>query len=87
MAVGLDFFLRGVNQDPGCGGINLSIGITNFVGRLTVTVVRHDANNNGRDASAVRRSVNNLLNRVRVRGCRREFCLCIGNWVVVISRN
>ena len=53
MAVGLDFFLRGVNQDPGCGGINLVRGITNFLGHLDGTIVRHDANNNGQDASAV----------------------------------
>ena len=51
--VGLEFFLRGFKQDPGSGGINTAIGITNFVGRLTGTIVRHDANNSGRDTSYV----------------------------------
>ena len=80
MAVVLDFFLCGVNQDPVHGGINPSIGIKNVLGHLTRNFVRHDSNNNGRDESAIRIAGNNILNRVRVRGCRREFQLCIGNW-------
>ena len=53
MVAGLEFILCGVNQDPGRGGINMAIGITNFVGSLTGTVVRHEANNNGWDAYAI----------------------------------
>ena len=53
MVVGLDFVLLRVNKYPGRGLINLDIVITNCLGRLTGTVVRYDANNNGRDASAI----------------------------------
>ena len=67
MVVGLEFILHWFNQEPGYGGINLVVGITNYVGRLTRTVVSHDANNNGRDASAVRGYGNNILARVRSR--------------------
>ena len=67
MVVGLEFVLFGVNQDPGCGGINPAIGITNSVGRLPVTVIRNDANNNGRGASAIRVAGNNILARGKYR--------------------
>ena len=53
MVVVLEFVLSGVNQEPGRGGIETVIGITNFVGHITGTVVRHDANNNGGDAYVV----------------------------------
>ena len=53
MVIGLEFVLSGVKEDPGRGGINLAIGITNFIGLLTRTVVRYDANNNIRDMSVV----------------------------------
>ena len=53
MMVGLNFVLLGVKKELGSGGINLAIGITNFVGSLTGTVVRHEANNNGWDAYAI----------------------------------
>ena len=51
MLLGLEFVLCGFNQEPVHGGINPAIGITNSVGRLTRNVVRHDAIDNGRDAS------------------------------------
>ena len=44
--VGLLFILIGIKHEPVCDGINLAIGITNYVGRLIRTVVRHDDNNN-----------------------------------------
>ena len=47
MVVGLEFVLRGIKHEPGHGGINPSIGITDSVRHYTVTIVRHDANNNG----------------------------------------
>ena len=67
MVIGLDFFLNEAKQDPGRGVINMATGITNSVGRLTRTVVRHDANNNIRDVSAIRVSRNNILDRGRGR--------------------
>ena len=87
MVVSLGFVLRGVNKEPGCGGINLVIGIINCVGCLTGTVVRHDANNNLRYVSAVRGYGNNILSRGRGRGRRREFHLCIFIERVVTGRN
>ena len=68
MVVGLDFFLHGVKQEPGCGVINLSIDITNFVGYLTRNFVRHDANNNLNYSYAFQRDINNILARGRDRG-------------------
>ena len=53
MVVGLELVLCGVKQEPSRGGINPSIGIANSVGHLTGTVVMHDSNNNGQDASTV----------------------------------
>ena len=53
MMVGSYFVLCGVKQEPSRGGINPSIGIANSVGHLTGTVVMHDSNNNGQDASTV----------------------------------
>ena len=38
----VEFVLSGVKQDPGRSGINLSIGVTISVGRLSKTVGRHD---------------------------------------------
>ena len=55
----------------------------NYIGRLTRTVVRHDANNNDQKASAVRGAGNNIPDRGRVRAGRREFRLCRVNWGVV----
>ena len=46
MVVGLEFTPRGVKQEPGFCGRNSYICIKNSVGRLTGTVVSHDANNN-----------------------------------------
>ena len=69
--VGLEFVLCGFRQEPGRGGINLDIGITNFVGCLTGTVVRNDVNINGWDASAIQLSGNKILARSRGRGKRR----------------
>ena len=86
MMVGLKFVLLGVKKELGSGGINLAIGITNFVGRLNRTVVIHNANNNGRDASAIEGVVNNILGRERGRGIGREFRLCRVNWGVVTGR-
>ena len=63
MVVALEFVLCGVNQEPGRGGINPAICITNFLGRITVTVGRYDSNNNDWGAYAVRGSVNNILSR------------------------
>ena len=68
MVLGLDLVISGVKQEPGRGVISTSIGITNSVGHLTETVVRHDANNNDRDASTVRGSGNNIMARDRGRG-------------------
>ena len=45
MLVGLEFVLHESKQELGRGGINLAIGITNFVGRLNITIFRNDANN------------------------------------------
>ena len=71
MVVRLEFLLRGVNQEPGRGGINPAIGITNFLGRFTGNVVSNDANNNGRGVSSVQGVGNNILARGRDRGTRR----------------
>ena len=76
IVVGLELVLRGANQEPGCGGMNLAICIVNSVGHLTGTVVSHDANNDGWDASAVLGYRNNILNRNRGRGRRRDIRLC-----------
>ena len=45
--------MRGFMYNPGRGGINPAISITNFVGHISRTVGRHDADNNGQDSSAV----------------------------------
>ena len=66
----LEFALHEVKQEPGSGGINPAIGITNFVGCITGTFFMHDANNNDRDASAVQLYGNNILARVRDMGRR-----------------
>ena len=68
IVVGLEFLLSRFKQDPGRGGINMDIGITNCLGRLTVTVGRHDANNNFWDASAVQGSGNKIMDRYRGTG-------------------
>ena len=73
----MEFFLRRVKKDPGRGGINMAIVIKNPVVHLTRNVVRHDANNNGWDASSIRGSRNNILDRGR-----GGFRLCIVNWSV-----
>ena len=83
MVVGLELVLSGVKQEPGCGGINTTIGIMNLVGRLTGTVVRNDANNNFRDASSIQGSGNNIIYRGRVRGISKELHLCRVNRGVV----
>ena len=87
MVVGLEFVLCGVNQDPGLGGINTAIGITNSVGRITRTVVGHDSSNNVWDASYFQGSGNNILKRCEVRGWRRYFRLCIVIQGFVAVRN
>ena len=46
------FVVHGVNKEPNHGGINRAIGVTNSVGHLPGTVISHDANNIGQDASA-----------------------------------
>ena len=53
MLIVVEFVLCGVKQEPSRGGTNPSIGIANSVGHLTGTVVMHDSNNNGQDASTV----------------------------------
>ena len=45
--------MRGFMYNPGRGGINPAISITNFVGHISRTVGRHDADNNGQDSSSV----------------------------------
>ena len=86
MGVVLELFLCGVKQEPGRGGRNRSICITNSVGCLTGTIVRHNANNNGRDASAFRGSRNHELNIGRIRGSMNGFRLCVVNQIVVTGR-
>ena len=71
MVVGLKFLLCWFKQEPSSGGINSAIGITNFVGCLTRTVVRHDAKNNGWYVSAVQVFGNNIMDRGRGRGRSR----------------
>ena len=83
MVLGLEFVLPRVKQEPGRGVMNTAIYIMMFLGRLTGTFVRNDANNNGWDASSVRGSGNNILVRARGRGIRREFHLCRVNRGVV----
>ena len=85
MAAGLKFFLCGVKKDPGRGGINPDIGITNSIECLTGTFSSHDANNIGRDASIVQGSVNNTLSRCRGKGGRKDFRFCIINQGVFIG--
>ena len=51
--VGLEFVLCGFRQEPGRGGINPDIGITDFLGHIIGTVFRNYSNNNGQDAFAV----------------------------------
>ena len=63
MVAGLKFYLHGVNKGPVWGGINTPIEITNYVGCLVGTVVRHDANNHYRGEPAVQRSGNKIMDR------------------------
>ena len=58
------FFFHGDKQEPSRGGINPVICITNSVGRLAETVVRHDDNNNGPDVSTVQVALHNIMSRV-----------------------
>ena len=54
MSVFVTFFhgtCRGVNQEPGRGGVNLAKDITNSVGHFTGNFVRYDTYNNGRGAT------------------------------------
>ena len=67
----MEFILNGVNQNPDCGGINMAIGITDYVGYLTRTIVRNDANNNGRGVSSVQEAKKNILARGSIREGRR----------------
>ena len=60
--------MRGFMYNPGRGGINPAISITNFVGHISRTVGRHDANNNFWDASAVQGSGNKIMDRYRGTG-------------------
>ena len=83
VVVGLEFVVLEVKQEPGCDGINMSIDIKKIVRHLTGTVVRNDTNNNGQNASAVRGYGNNILDRGRIRGSRREFYLFRVNWIFV----
>ena len=80
MVVVVELVLCGVNREPGRGGINKAIDITNYVGLLVGTVVIHDANNNGQDMASVRGYLNNTLDRGRVRGRRRYLQTCRVNW-------
>ena len=70
MVVGLEY------KEPDSGEINRATGITNYVGRFTGSVVRPYANNNGRDALAVRGGGSNKLAIGNVRWRMREFRLC-----------
>ena len=74
----LEFYyaLCGLNQDPSRGGINPAISTTNYVGHISVTVVRHDENNTSQYASDIQGDVKNILARGRGRGRRREFHAC-----------
>ena len=72
MVVGLEFFLREVNQEPSNDGINPSIGTINYVGHLTGTVISNDANNNGSDAYSFR-------------GYVKEWKVSIKKWLDVAS--
>ena len=86
MVLVLEFFLHGVKHEPVRGGVNPAIGITNYVGCLTGTVLIHDSNNNGQDASAVRGAGNNILDRVKGMGRMKDFRLCrINQGVVTFS--
>ena len=46
MVLVLEFVLRGSKQEISRSGINMAIGITNFVGRLNITVFRNYASTN-----------------------------------------
>ena len=83
MVVGLEFTPRGVKQEPGFCGRNSYICIKNSVGRLTGTVVSHDANNNVRYAPIIQGSVNKKLAMGGGRGRNRELNVCKVNWRVV----
>ena len=71
----LEFVPRGSKQDPGRDRINMTIGITNFSGCLTRTVVRNDPNNNGPDVSAIQGAGNKILTRGRVRRRNKDLRL------------
>ena len=71
MVVVLEFVIFWINQEPGCGGINPAIGITNYVGRLSGTFIRHDANNNGWDPSDVQGYGKKILARIKDRVRKR----------------
>ena len=83
MVVGLEFVLSGINQEPGCGGTNMAIGLANYIGCLYGNVVRHDSNANSRDGTAVQGSGKRKLFRDRGMGRRREFYSCRANREVV----
>ena len=47
----MEFFQHVVKREPGCGGTKLEMGITDYVGCLSRTVVSHDGDNYERVAS------------------------------------
>ena len=49
----------------------MAIGITDYVGYITRTIVRNDANNNGRGVSSVQGAKKNILARGSIREGRR----------------
>lgn len=52
LVAAVEFVLSGFNQEPGCGGINMAIGVTNSVGRLAITFSRY-FNDNGQGVSNI----------------------------------
>ena len=86
VVLGLEFVLHGVKQDPGHRGIYTYIGIMNYIGCLTETVVRNDANNNTWDESAVQEDGNIILSRGIERVSTKEFYMWIFIQGVVTGR-
>ena len=71
-----EFVLHGVNQDPIFGIIKPTIGVMKYLGCLSRTVVRHDADNYGHNETKLQGSVNNILARGIIRWGSRGFLSC-----------
>ena len=76
MLIVVEFVLCGVKQELGCGDKIPSVGVTNCVGHL-YSSINNVVKNNVQKAFAAREDVKNILERVKGRGFRMNFHMCI----------